>query len=101
MQTIDHKEINRLREEDLRRLRKGDYVETRDGLLVRVVCGRLKTGPQGSQSILVQVVKVKPSGSVYAKDHTRVALGSLHGQLNALEFAARLQAEEERAADAV
>lgn len=101
MPTVDHKEANRLREEDLRRLRKGDYVETRDGSLARVVCGRLKQGPQGSQSILVQIVRVKPSGSVYAKDHTRVPLGSLHGQLNDLEFAARLQAEEELAAVAV
>lgn len=101
MQTIDHKEINRLREEDLRGLRKGDYVETRDGQLARVVCGRLKKGPQGSQSILIQVVKVKPSGSVYSKDHTRIALGSLYGQLNDFEFAGRLQAEEELAAEAV
>lgn len=89
-----HQERRRENLDDLRRLHKGDYVETMDGRLGRVAVGRIKR-IKGSETIVVQFVRIKPANSTYLKEPERIDIERLEKFLIPHEFEAHLAAEEE------
>lgn len=89
-----HQERRRENLEDLRRLHKGDFVETMDGRLGRVVVGRIKR-IKGGETVVVQFVRIKPANSTYLKEPERIDIERLLKLLIPNEFEGRLAAEEE------